>query len=153
MKSIITLLFLAFTTIGSAQNTTRFSQFNMVKGLLNPAAVGTEAKFSAELIHRNQWTGVAGAPLTTGFVAGAEIIPSMAVGLTATYDQVGIAKTINISAAYAYRAILNEEQYFSFGISAGVQNINADYSQVKLNDMNDEAFIRGYNKWLSSQCH
>ena len=148
MNRLIVLLFVLFTSLTFAQNTPRFSQFNVAKGLQNPAAVGCEAQYSVELIHRNQWMGYAGSPKTSGFVAGAELIPSMAVGLTAMYDQVGIAKTTNISGAYAYRVIFNEEQYLSLGVSAGVQNVNADYSQVKLGQMNDDAFQRGYNKWL-----
>lgn len=148
MIRLITPLFVLFTGILFAQNTPRFSQFNVAKGLQNPAAVGSEAKFSAELIHRNQWMGVAGSPKTTGFVAGAELTRSMAVGLTAIYDQVGIAKTTTISGAYAYRVIFNEDQYVSFGASVGVQNVNADYAQVKLTQMGDNAFLRGYNKWL-----
>lgn len=148
MKRIITLSLVLLSGITQAQNTPRFSQFNVAKGLQNPAAVGAEAKYSAELIHRSQWLGVAGSPKTTGFVAGVELIPSMAIGLSAIYDQVGIAKTTTISGAYAYRVIFNEDQYVSFGASAGVQNVNADYAQVKLTEMGDNAFMRGYNKWL-----
>lgn len=148
MNRIILFLILGVSALVQAQNTPRFSQFNVSKGLLNPAAVGTEATYSAELIYRNQWLGVSGAPRTAGFVAGAELIPSMAVGVSAIYDEVGITRSTSINASYAYRVIFNEDQYLAFGASTGVHNMNVDYAGVALNDMQDPAFERGYNKWL-----
>jgi len=148
MKSICYTILVSISINAFSQNTPRFSQFNVSKGLMNPAAVGTEAKISSEIIYRSQWLGVKGAPSTGGFVFGAELLPSMAVGLTAMYDQVGIAKTTTIQAAYAYRLIFNEEQYLSLGASLGVQNVNADYAAVQLTNQSDNAFNRGFNQWL-----
>lgn len=131
-----------------AQNTTRFSQFNLAKGLLNPGAVGTEAQYSAELLYRYQWLGMDGAPQTIGFVGAWEIIPTMAVGLNFIHDQVGITQTNQISASYGYRLFFNDEQYLAFGANAGVENVNVKYDEVVLNTSEDFAFARGYNRWV-----
>lgn len=135
----------SFSAIG--QTNARFSQFNVAKGLLNPGAIGAEAKVSAELIYRTQWTGKQGAPSTVGFIGGYEINSSHAIGISAINDQVGIARSTGINAGYAYRIYINDEQYFALGANAGVQNVNNDYSRLFLINQNDPAFLQSFNQW------
>lgn len=148
MTRIVVIALLVLSPITWSQNTTRFSQFNVAKGLLNPAAVGTEAQYSAELIYRYQWMGVKGAPTTFGFIGGWEINPSMAVGITVLNDEVGIAQNNTFAASYAYRVIFNDDQYLALGVNAGTENVVSRFDQVSTIDPNDPAFHRGYNRWL-----
>lgn len=146
-KQLIFGIFCLLTISGFAQTNTRFSQFNVAKGLMNPAAIGVEAKISAELIFRTQWTGQKGAPTTGGFIGSYELNSSHAVALSATNDRAGIAKTTGVNAGYAYRIYINDVQNFALGASVGVQNINNDYSRLFLIDQNDPAFLKSYNQW------
>jgi type IX secretion system PorP/SprF family membrane protein len=139
-----------FSLVGAytfSQTNARFSQFNVAKGLMNPAAIGVEAKISAELIYRTQWTGQKGAPQSVGFLGSYEINNSHAIGLSVLNDQVGIAKSTGINLGYAYRIYINDEQNFAFGASLGVQNVNNDYSRLFLINQNDPAFLQSYNQW------
>lgn len=148
MKLILFSFCLIAAQYLAAQNTTRFSQFNTAKGLLNPAAVGTEAKYSAELIYRYQWLGVKGAPSTAGFIGGAELMPQMAVGIGMIHDRIGITQSTTINASYAYRVLFEGDSYLALGVNAGVQNVVSDFAQVQTLDQVDAAFERGYNQWL-----
>jgi len=134
-------------SVAFGQTNARFSQFNVAKGLLNPGAIGVEARISAELIYRTQWTGQEGAPSTVGFIGAYEINSSHAVGISAINDRVGIAKSTGINAGYAYRIYINDEQYFALGASVGVQNVNNDYSSLFLINQNDPAFMQSFNQW------
>lgn len=147
MTRIISVLFTIISLHSFAQMDVRFSQFNVAKALLNPAATGVEAKFSADLIYRSQWSNQPGTPASVGFVTGYELNNSHAIGLSAINDRVGIAKGTAISAAYAYRIHFNDEQFLAFGASAGVENVNNDYSRLFLINQNDPAFLQSFNQW------
>lgn len=146
-KIILTLFTLVSVFVAQAQTNTRFSQFHVVKGLTNPGAIGHEARISAELIYRNQWTGQPGSPSTLGFAGGYEITPDHAIGINVMNDQLGVAKTTGINLGYAYRLYINDEQRVGFGLTAGVENINNDYSRVFLINQNDQTFMQSYNLW------
>lgn len=147
MRGLAALIAIGLGTWGMTQNLPRFSQINVAKGLLNPAAYGADAKLSVDLLYRNQWIGTQGTPNTAGLVAGYEITPSHAVGLTAVNDMIGVARTTSITAGYAYRLIFNEEQFLAFGANVGIQNVNSDYSRLFVLEQGDEAFTSSFNQW------
>lgn len=144
-------LFLSFvlliSTLSFGQTYTRFSQFNVMKGLVNPGALGVEAKVSAELMYRSQWTSQKGAPSTIGFVGSYEINSAHAVGISAINEQIGIAKTTGINLGYAYRININDEQFVGFGANVGIENMNNDYASLFLINPNDPSFLQSYNAW------
>src|SRR5690606_1971512 len=147
MRGIVVSLAVGLGMVAFGQNLPRFSQINVAKGILNPAAYATDAKFSADLLYRNQWMGTKGTPNTVGFVTGYEITPSHAVGLSAVNDMLGVARTTSVSAGYAYRLIFNDEQFMAFGASVGIENVNSDYSRLFVLEQGDEAFMNSYNQW------
>lgn len=147
MKYLFLFIASSYCYISIGQTNTRFSQFNVAKGLMNPGAIGVEAKISAELIYRTQWSGKEGAPSTVGFMGAYEITPSHAVGISAINERVGIAKSTGINAGYAYRVYINDEQFFALGASVGIQNVNNDYSRLFVINQNDPAFLQSYNQW------
>jgi type IX secretion system PorP/SprF family membrane protein len=147
IRIFLSSFFIICNVITFGQTNARFSQFNVAKGLMNPGAIGVEARISAELIYRTQWTGQQGAPSTAGFMGAYEINSSHAIGISAINDRVGIAKSTGINAGYAYRIYINDEQFFALGASAGVQNINNGYSRLFVINQNDPSFMQSFNQW------
>lgn len=147
MKRILLSISCVLSLTVFSQTNTRFSQFNVAKGLINPGATGVEARISAEMLYRSQWSGQKGAPSTFGFNGAYEINSSHAVGLSVINDQVGIAKSTEIRAGYAYRIYINDEQFVGLGANLGVQNVVNDYASVFLVNQNDPAFSQSYNQW------
>jgi hypothetical protein len=72
-QTIILLIICTLSLTTKAQNLYRFSQFDQVRSLYNPAAMGSEASLAFDLIYRNQWAGIDGAPQTAGFAGSYDI--------------------------------------------------------------------------------
>ncbi len=147
MKAILTLLFFVFSGFVFSQNTVRYSQFNFAKSLYNPAALASDAKFTADLLYRNQWAGVDGAPSTVGFNTAFEVTNEMAVGINFYTDRIGLNQTTSFSAQYAYRLVFDTRKYLAFGIGIGADNLSYGYANATTGTANDPAFSQSYSKF------
>ncbi len=145
MHKILTAILIVISTYTFGQNDIRFSQFNVAKSLLNPAAYGSEADLSFDLIYRNQWSTHKGAPATFGFTGSYKINPNHSIGLNFLNDQIGIAKSNQFLAGYAYHLNFNDDQSLTFGVNIGFENIVNDYSSIYVIDQDDEVFSQRYS--------
>jgi len=122
-----------------AQHEIMYSQYmyNMIN--INPAYAGNRGGDNITSLYRKQWVNVVGAPTTyslswdkgTGSRKGLLSSDDWPVGygLQIYKDQVGIETTQGIQAFYAYRIKFNKS-VLSLGLSGGVMNYRALYSQV-----------------------
>lgn len=65
MKKLFTLTLLLVARIVTAQQLPQYTQYVFNNYLLNPAVTGIENYTDVKLGHRNQWTGLDGAPVTS----------------------------------------------------------------------------------------
>lgn len=128
------------------QNTPRYSQFNFAQGVNNPAALAIDSKIMVDMIFRHQWFGLEGAPTTGAINAQYEIYHDMAAGLNVSYDLIGVNHATQISGQYAYRAYLENNNAFIFGISLGLDQRVNDLPSAQLTDIDDPAFANRYSK-------
>lgn len=126
--------------INFGQNLTRFSQFNFVKSVYNPAALGADASIAADLIYRNQWNGIDGAPQTFAFNGSYDLSSDMAIGLNFSNDRIGLNQTNSFSAMYSYRLIFDERKYLSFGLGLGGDNTISGFGEATTTVPGDPAF-------------
>lgn len=126
-----------------AQQEVQFSQyvFNMLN--LTPAYAGYRGGTSVNIIHRRQWTGIDGAPVTTG--ASADWLTNvheerLALSGTFMMDEMGAQKTITAGIGATYRIPLDEEgaKRLCFGINGGILQYQMDGSVLEYVDDNDE---------------
>tara|TARA_R110002072_G_scaffold266303_1_gene425193 strand:+ start:42213 stop:43208 length:996 start_codon:yes stop_codon:yes gene_type:complete len=143
VKNYILLIVVFISANVSAQNTIRFSQLNFAQGVNNPAAIAFDGPIMGDLIARNQWLGVEGAPTTIAFNGQYEINEDMAVGLNMFHDRIGAEITNSFAAQFAYRAKIDYERVFSFGISAGLDNSVLNFTGAQTTDFQDPTFARG----------
>lgn len=123
------LLYIVITVVVSMATTTLFAQRDMMLSQqffsrlnINPSATGNTDDVDIFLLGRWQWMGLENSP-KSGVLNVTNYFENIrsGVGLSATYDDVGIAnRTLNIKAAYAYHLNLNESILMSFGLSAGM---------------------------------
>lgn len=146
MKRIIVLCLLV-NGVSFGQNVIRFSQFNLAKSLYNPGALATDAKYSADLIYRNQWAGVEGSPTTVAFNASAELMDDMAVGINFYNDRIGATQINSVSAMYAYRILFERRKYFALGLGVGVDNISNSFAAAITTTPNDPTFSASYSQF------
>ena len=103
-KYIIIILQFVWILTCYAQHENQFTQFGDAKLFYNPAVAAAEENFSVTLRHRNQWSGLQGAPTgQTILLSFPNIYEAVSLGLTASRNTVGISQRNDISGMYAYQ--------------------------------------------------
>ncbi|MFK7785665.1 MAG: PorP/SprF family type IX secretion system membrane protein [Crocinitomicaceae bacterium] len=147
MRAKLTLLVCVLSVSTSfGQNTPRFSQFNFAQGVNNPAALALDAEIMVDMVFRHQWFGLEGAPTTGAINAQYELYHDMAAGLTVSYDLIGVNHATKVAGQYSYRAYLQNDNAFIFGVSAGIDQRVNDLPSAQLVDADDPAFAQRYSK-------
>lgn len=119
LKSTCFLLF-AFSTFQSiAQQDPLFTQFWNVSTSYNPANAGLHYKHQAGVNYRNDW----GNTLMSSYNTKIEKYKS-GIGFNYMYDAIGAFKQNKFDLNYSYQLDLGEEKKLSFGLSAGIVNLN-----------------------------
>jgi len=136
---VICICFLFAGNQLKAQQEIMYSQYmyNMIN--INPAYAGNRGGDNITSLYRKQWVNVAGAPTTyslswdRGTGSRKSLLNNddrpLGYGLQIYKDQVGIETTQGIQAFYSYR-LKFKESVLSLGLSGGVMNYRALYSQV-----------------------
>ncbi|RAI97553.1 type IX secretion system PorP/SprF family membrane protein [Chitinophaga skermanii] len=126
-----------------AQQQVQFSQyiFNMLN--LNPAYAGYRGGTSLNAIHRRQWTGIKGAPITTAISADwLTNAKDDRLALSAGFmmDEMGAQKTLSGNIGVSYRIPLGAdgEKRLCFGINGGFMQFQMDGTVLEYVDENDQ---------------
>lgn len=145
-RHIFSILFVCLTSVLTAQVNTRFSQLNFAPGINNPAALALDGTIMADLIYRNQWSGLDGAPVTFGFNGQYELMSDMAVGLNVYHDRIGVFQTTSIQGQYAYRLLFSGSRALIFGAGVGMDNKVVDYASTTTTISQDPVFANTYSR-------
>lgn len=150
LKLITTSILLAATLGGMAQQNPMYSQYMFNTMAINPAYAGSRNVVSATALHRNQWSGMDGAPKTTTLTVDAPFRNKrVGLGLQIINDQLGISKTTGAVLSYAYR-IRMDKGSLAFGVQGSGVQYRADYTSVDLGNGGayDPAFSENVNKMI-----
>jgi type IX secretion system PorP/SprF family membrane protein len=116
------LLLLLVAPVRAQQLELQMSQY-MFNGLaLNPALAGAHEAFNAQLLYRQQWWGLDGAPSSQLLSVDGSITQSnsMGWGVTVANDMIGLMRNTGAYATYAYRTSLNKlGDRLCLGLSVG----------------------------------
>lgn len=118
------------------QQTPIYSQFYLNPYVYNPAYAGNEGRSVAFLSYRKQWIGIDGAPETSTLSFHTPMKRNIALGGQVYYDKRSLLKSTAISLSFTYKALFDEEQWISFGITGGVSMNN-----IQLDNINDPAIL------------
>jgi type IX secretion system PorP/SprF family membrane protein len=147
---ILVTLMLAISFGSMAQQNAMYSQYMFNTMAVNPAYAGSRNVVSATALHRNQWSGMEGAPKTTTLTIDAPVRNKrVGLGLQLINDQLGISKTTGAVLSYAYR-IRMDKGSLAFGVQGSGVQYRADYTSVDLGSGGayDPAFAENVNKML-----
>ena len=138
-----------FTTIVSlAQQDAQFTQYMYNTVNVNPAYAGSRGALSIFALHRTQWVGLNGAPITNAVSVNTPLSESrIGLGLTVINDKIGPTQENTISGDFSYSIPTSENVLLSFGIKATANLFDLDVS--KLNPVNDDPTLRDYNNKFS----
>jgi type IX secretion system PorP/SprF family membrane protein len=108
---------------------------------INPAYAGSRGVLSVFGLHRTQWVGLDGAPITNSFSINTPIQNSrMGIGLSFVNDKIGASEQNNISVDFSYTIPVSLDYKLSFGLKASANLLNVDYTKLDRYDLNDPKF-------------
>jgi type IX secretion system PorP/SprF family membrane protein len=117
-----------------------YSQYLQNGLVINPAYAGSREALSAMLSYRMQWMGTPGAPvLQTVSLHSPMKNERVALGLKAQFMQYGVTKSTSVYGIYAYHIKVGNGK-LSFGLKAGVDLSNTDYTGLLLTNSGDPVF-------------
>ena len=149
-KFAVLVLFMVIIVRVFAQQDPMYSQYVFNGMLINPAYAGSREVINANVLYRNQWVNIPGAPKTGVFSIDSPIRnEKVGLGLSIVADKIGVTKHTGIEGIYSYKIYFNESS-LSFGLQAGVGFYNSTNSEVDYSEDStvDPAFMTDYHKVL-----
>lgn len=149
MKTKIFSFVLMFTTIVSfAQQDAQFTQYMYNTININPAYAGSRGALSIFALHRTQWVGLDGAPVTNAVSVNTPLNGSrLGLGISIINDKIGPIHENTISADMSYTVPTSETVKLSFGIKATANLFDLDVS--RLNPVDSDPSLHDYNNKFS----
>ncbi len=133
----IIILILLGTFSSNAQQDPQYTQYMYNTEVVNPAYAGNREVLSFGLLYRTQWVGLDGAPETGTFTVNSPIASNMGLGLSIVRDVLGPSTETNFNVDYSYSINTSETAKLSFGLKAGLDILDVDFSKITRIDPND----------------
>lgn len=125
-----------------AQQAPMYTHYMYNTLVVNPAYAGSRDALTLTAINRMQWMDFSGAPLTQSFTMHAPLANLNAgIGFSFMNDRIGPTNLTSLAVDYAYIMTLNEKSKLALGLNAGVNILQANLSDLQLDDPNDPVFL------------
>lgn len=148
IKNLI-LTFILFWTVDSyAQQHAQFSQYMYNTISINPAYAGSREFMVVNLLNRNQWVGVNGAPITQTLSAHTSIPNTkLGVGLSFMNDKLGYEQTTYAYADVSYTLQINKFDAYkiAFGLKIGASKYDLDNDLLEDPNYSNDPFLNVIN--------
>lgn len=146
MKTVKKCLMIMVTLYGvsvSGQQLPQFTQYMFNTISVNPAYAGSREGLNMTALHRNQWAGLDGNPITSTFSFHTPLSNErVGLGLSYIADQLGFENTNYVYGDFSYSVPVSMEAKLSFGLKAGLTNY-----RLQNPDSNDPFFNENFNSW------
>lgn len=151
MKTKGIIISLVFVSISSfAQQDAQYTQYMYNATNINPAYAGSRGAISIFGLHRTQWVGLEGAPITNAAAINAPINnTNLGVGISFLSDKIGPSDQTSISADVSYTIQTSNTYKLSFGLKATANLLNVDYTKLDRYDLSDPQFQNNINNEFS----
>ncbi len=137
MKIFFTSLLFFTVSILFAQQDPLFSQYMFNKLAVNPGYAGSRELLTADILYRNQWVNVDGAPKTISASLHSPLNNThLALGAHLYNDRIGPMSNTSAMATFAYRVIFPKGK-LSFGIQAGVKSNGIVWNEINAQNSDD----------------
>lgn len=149
-RFLLQILIVICPFVAKSQNEVTYSQYMFNNLLVNPAYAGYKEDLNINLLSRNQWVGVKGAPTTQSLIVDGAFFHNnnVGLGLSILNDRVGIQGQTAVMANYAYRLPVGEEGRLSFGIGVGAVQFSLNSDKAIIGDQTDPSF-NGVQNYIS----
>lgn len=124
-----------------AQQDSQYTQYMYNTIVVNPAYAGSREAMSIFALHRTQWVGLDGAPVTNNFSIHTPINGSnVGLGLSVVNDKIGPSDENNIAVDFSYSIRTSERYQLSFGLKASANLLNVDFTKLQIYNPGDPRF-------------
>ena len=146
MKRSLYIVVLMLSQLTFGQQDSQYTQYMYNTQTINPGYAGSRGMLSLTGLYRSQWVGFNGAPETLNFSLNTPVSERVGLGLSFYTDDIGISKEDNIAADFSYTIPLNNRgTHLAFGLKAGLNILDVDFSKLNPNNPNDPSFDNSNN--------
>jgi type IX secretion system PorP/SprF family membrane protein len=123
---------LLFIGIGAiAQQDAQYTQYMYNTVSINPAYAGSRGQMSIAALHRSQWVGLDGAPVTQTLNIHSPIgYRGLGMGFSIVNDQIGPTSETNFDMDFSYTIQLARESRLSFGLKGSLNLLDIRFSEL-----------------------
>ena len=109
---------------------------------VNPAYAGSRDALTFTGLHRSQWVGFEGAPITQTVTMHTPILTkNIGIGLSVINDKIGPTNTTALYFDFSYKLKLGKKANLAFGLKGGMNLRSNGLSDLTLDDNADMSFI------------
>lgn len=137
-RFLVLLAVFLMSTLLSAQQDSQYTQYMYNTVAVNPAYAGSRGVMSLFLMHRNQWVGLEGAPVTNVLSIHKPISnTNLGYGISVVNDRIGISDNNTVSADLSYSILISNAYQLSFGLKTSLNWLSVDYNRLTIREPND----------------
>ena len=134
MKYILKLLVFAAVLLpglSSAQQDAQYTQWMFNKLSLNPAYAVSSDYACVSCLHRSQWVGLEGAPVSQSLNVRVPFFKKRAgLGLSVNHDRIGPTNSWQVSGIYAYRLDFGNDRKLGIGLQGTLRSYRVKFSET-----------------------
>ena len=132
-----------------AQQDAMFTHYMYNTLAVNSGYAGSREALTVTGLHRSQWLGIEGAPITQTLTLHTPIFRNdLGVGFSLVNDQIGPTNTTAFYADVAYRLKFKSDHKLSLGLKAGGNLRQGSLSTLKVNEQGDQSFNNVQTQFL-----
>ncbi|QRM90469.1 type IX secretion system membrane protein PorP/SprF [Lacinutrix sp. WUR7] len=147
IKKYIVAFALLSCTVGFTQQLPQFTQYMYNTISINPAYAGSRETLSVVGLHRSQWVGFKGGPITQTLSAHTPLTnEKIGVGLSLINDKLGYQDFSYIYGDFSYTINTGEKTKLAFGLKAGFTQYSLS-ATLRGNEPEDPSIYGVENRW------
>ena len=149
IKHYIVAFALFSCTVGIAQQLPQFTQYMYNTISINPAYAGSREALSIVGLHRSQWVGFKGGPITQTLSIHTPLRNDrIGLGLSFINDDLGPQNFSYLYGDFSYGIPVGVNSKLAFGLKAGLTGYSFDQDFLNDPEISEDPFFRGTeNRW------
>jgi type IX secretion system PorP/SprF family membrane protein len=132
-----------------AQQDPQYTQYMYNPININPAYAGSRGVTSIFAVHRAQWIGLDGAPVTNAASVNAPVGKNVGLGFSFVNDKIGPMDTNVLSGDFSYTIQATDTYKLALGIKGSLHLFNVDFTKLNVYEPADPRFQNNINNQLT----
>lgn len=140
MRKIILVISLFIVSLSYSQQDPQYTQYMYNPINVNPAYAGSRGVMSIFGLHRTQWVGLEGAPVTNTISVNSPVGKNVGLGVSFINDRIGAMDENSISVDFSYTIKGSGAHKLAFGLKGTAEVLNVDYTKLDIYDPTDLSY-------------